>query len=868
MIPVVLSIRGFLSYRQATDIDFSMIDVACISGANGAGKSSIFDAITWALFGIARKTDDAIIHTHPEVKAAEVVLIFEYENNLYRIQRTRPKNATVRLEFQVALPETIPDPFEIENLSQIRWRSLTERTLKETQAQILKILRLDYDTFINASFFLQGKADQFTTQTPANRKKILSSVLGLEVWEEYKQRAIERRKQVETQIELIDKTLEDVERELSEEEMRRERLKQIEAELKNIQQQRKEQAKLVSVYRQQIAALEEQKRSLEELYKQVGALEKNVEEVYQKLKDRNEELAGYQELINRAAQIEKSYQRYQTLKTQLDAFEQIFLSFTDLEKEYQTHQAELNAERARLEQEKNHLEEKEKRAEAAQQNLLALQADLSQIQEQYQAKETELALCHQAEQEIQAIQQQIHDLKGQNKHLMEEMKKLRSRIDTLQVEIAAPTCPLCGQPLNPDDRQLLVQSLEAEGKMRKEEYLAKQEQITQWEEKVSALQEQSQQRALIEKSLRQLEGEREKLAARLKNEDEIIRDWEQNGAPRLQALREQLQRDSFLPELREKIQEIEAQIQALGYDRQAHTEIRQAESELRPVVEAYQTLLQARAVIPPLTREIQELDKQQQSLREQHENLLQAWQNVQALIEQAQMKAPDLLATEKELRRLEDAESELNRQLGAARQLVDVLKDLKKRAQKLRAERTEKAILASRYKTLERAFGKDGVPALLIEQALPQIEERANQILYRLSDGNMSLRFNTQARYKDSRRQDLRETLEIQISDANGSRDYELFSGGEAFRINFAIRLAISELLAHRAGARLQTLVIDEGFGSQDAQGRQQMIEAINRVRYQFAKILIITHLDELKDAFPNRLEVEKTPMGSTVRLV
>lgn len=132
----------------------------------------------------------------------------------------------------------------------------------------------------------------------------------------------------------------------------------------------------------------------------------------------------------------------------------------------------------------------------------------------------------------------------------------------------------------------------------------------------------------------------------------------------------------------------------------------------------------------------------------------------------------------------------------------------------------------------------------------------------------MSLRFNTQARYKDTRRQDLRETLEIQISDSNGTRDYELFSGGEAFRINFAIRLAISELLAHRAGARLQTLVIDEGFGSQDAQGRQQLIEAINRVRDQFAKILIISHLDELKDAFPNRLEVEKTPQGSTVRWI
>jgi exonuclease SbcC len=132
----------------------------------------------------------------------------------------------------------------------------------------------------------------------------------------------------------------------------------------------------------------------------------------------------------------------------------------------------------------------------------------------------------------------------------------------------------------------------------------------------------------------------------------------------------------------------------------------------------------------------------------------------------------------------------------------------------------------------------------------------------------MSVRFITQAAYKDKRRDDRRETLDILISDGAGTRDYELFSGGEAFRVNFAIRLALSEVLAQRAGARLQTLVIDEGFGSQDAQGRQRLIEAINLVRHDFAKILVITHIDELKDAFPTRIEVEKTANGSIVNVI
>jgi len=114
----------------------------------------------------------------------------------------------------------------------------------------------------------------------------------------------------------------------------------------------------------------------------------------------------------------------------------------------------------------------------------------------------------------------------------------------------------------------------------------------------------------------------------------------------------------------------------------------------------------------------------------------------------------------------------------------------------------------------------------------------------------------------------MKETLDIKVTDSSGQRDYEMFSGGEAFRVNFAIRLALSHLLAQRAGARLQTLVIDEGFGSQDADGRQRLIEAINMVKPDFSKIFVITHLEELKDVFPTQIEVEKSASGSRVKVV
>ena len=134
----------------------------------------------------------SLIHCHPEVKAAEVAFQFEYEGGTYRVQRSLPRGKGTLLEFHILQHG--------ENGQRPAWKPLTERTVRETQARMEKTLRMDYETFTNASFFLQGKADQFTQQRPGDRKHILGSLLGLEVWEQYREKAAERRKDLETQI--------------------------------------------------------------------------------------------------------------------------------------------------------------------------------------------------------------------------------------------------------------------------------------------------------------------------------------------------------------------------------------------------------------------------------------------------------------------------------------------------------------------------------------------------------------------------------------------------------------------------------------------------------------------------------------------
>ncbi|MEB3291116.1 MAG: SMC family ATPase [Leptolyngbya sp.] len=170
------------------------------------------------------------------------------------------------------------------------------------------------------------------------------------------------------------------------------------------------------------------------------------------------------------------------------------------------------------------------------------------------------------------------------------------------------------------------------------------------------------------------------------------------------------------------------------------------------------------------------------------------------------------------------------------------------------------------YQELALAFGRKGIQALMIENLLPQLEAEANHLLGRLSHHQLHLCFVTQ-RVSKGRQDKHIETLDILIADAQGTRPYETYSGGEAFRINFALRLALARILAQRSGLALQLLIIDEGFGSQDQQGCDQLIAAINAIAPDFACILAVTHIPHLRDAFSTRLDITKTAQGSQLTL-
>ena len=332
----------------------------------------------------------------------------------------------------------------------------------------------------------------------------------------------------------------------------------------------------------------------------------------------------------------------------------------------------------------------------------------------------------------------------------------------------------------------------------------------------------------------------------------------------LRQLLTRLEAGDFGHETRRQLEQLERQRAGLGYDPDSHADTEMQLETYAEFERGYSLLEHARKSLPEAEKIRADTAARRAAMRaamgQDEEALQRAGQAIAALEEilrgEREQRA-QVEAARAEAQKLSERKTILEQQLKA----IDAGRESKRRlSERLHAAQHQQGL----FNELRAAFSKNGLPALIIETAIPELEAEANDLLARMTDGRMSLRLNTQ---REKAAGGLAETLDIAIADELGTRAYELYSGGEAFRINFALRIALSKLLARRAGAHLRTLFIDEGFGSQDEEGRDRLVDAINKIQSDFDLILVITHIDELRDSFPVHMLVEKTAAGSTVTI-
>ena len=321
--------------------------------------------------------------------------------------------------------------------------------------------------------------------------------------------------------------------------------------------------------------------------------------------------------------------------------------------------------------------------------------------------------------------------------------------------------------------------------------------------------------------------------------------------------------------LKKQIDQVFQEIDELGYDNAQHQQLLDSLRKAHNYHLQYQELQKAQEKYPQLKAKEQELS---QLLEVRNQDTKTSQQQLDNYLEQKE-KINDYRSEIQQLeQQIQQGRQELDNLIsrsGRLKESIAQIDSFKIQHQQANQELQETKRKYRIYQELAQAFGKNGIQALTIENILPQLEAETNQILARLTGNQFHVQFVTQKASKNTSKKNTKliDTLDILIADAQGTRAYETYSGGEAFRINFSIRLALAKLLAQRSGTSLKMLIVDEGFGTQDAEGCSRLVAAINAIASDFACILTVTHMPQFKEAFQTRIEVFKGERGSLLRV-
>lgn len=1038
MILRTLTLHNFMSYAQLR-LDLESVNVACLSGANGSGKSALLDAVTWAIWEAARSSSDELIRIGESEMRVEVV--FDYEGRTFKIIRTRQRRMSKSggagaskggLEFQVlessssAVPALVgagvaqaesEEQFAGGGGEKKSWRSLTGSSMRDTQQAICQLLRMDFDTFVNSAYLKQGRGDEFTTRQPAERKQVLSEILGLSYFDRMQEASRAKAKELKLRLEFMEGELQKIdELEVKSQEIDA----QLKIEKEELESLTQEWEKLDALRQEIKDKLEKKRLGVEQsrlLSKQLEEIEEDVLSLKRQVEQSLKEEESWQKTIDQSGVIEEQASLYLQTRKSVEELDQKSILYQGLKEEKIEFQSKLVGLRNNLEYELKHVQqeisdlkgkqsvlhadtagkEKTQAAYAEYKELLENELALSGKQDAYmqlsnrekelQSKILEAKLKLQAEieqkknaledlkklldssesflQERQALEEEssgLDKLEAEFEIVEQEGISLKSQIETLELQSAeihrhqgdtqrkideleknvdTSICPLCSGPIvdkvkvidkykhditsmNSERDMMVVRQQELSDqrdamRVKYKDLKAKLAGRKEFDTKIGAFNQkeksllESRQNfekiktdlVVLEKKLetgdfsqvekaslagiqvqlqeldfdpflfsnlqsemrqrRHIEGKHQKLEkdlAALKANEEKLPGLIQKE----QSIKDEMDAESYGQEWRAKLVDNQKKIDELQYNRENHLELKSKLAELMIYEQKLQDLSRANQELPKVRQIISDYEKRLFAKENRVSEIRDELKSLQDEDESVnENKTVDLNTIELQIKELETRRDEKSNSCAVFENSAqETKKDLEALNEKKAAQ---KALLSERedYVFLSEAFGKKGIQALIIETAIPEIEAEANRILGKLSDNKMHVGLITQQKTKSGANQ---ETLEILIGDEVGTRSYELYSGGEAFKVNFAIRIALSRLLARRAGARLETLIIDEGFGSQDEHSREKLVKSIKAIQSDFAKILVITHISDVREMFPMQIQVTKEGGISSLQIV
>lgn len=857
MIPLKLTLSNFLCYREnVPPLNFNGVHVACICGSNGHGKSALLDSITWALWGKARgKVQDEMISYGAD--ECRVELDFSSRDENYRVIRSHGRGGRRRRGGASDLQLMILDGDAA--------RPITGDMIRETQARIDQTVGMDYDTFINSAFLVQGRADEFTNKTPTERKAVLSKILGLETYDKLQIRAREGNSWAENTVKISEGNVDRLRRELDQLVAPTAELKTVETTLFNANKDLEEQKVKTSALRDQVTELRRQQAGLEESSGRMVMLAKEAEQFESAHKVSQQQVVAFEKLISQASTIREGSAQLTAARNAFARLEEAGQTFDELERLRVSTAARIDLKRTQLEGQIQQIStDIESRLNPKIQELEQIQTNQILLQEQGPEFDERATVLARERENLQGISIQIGQLQSALERSVSEGKDLAAKKELLEgANGQDPICPLCRTPLREDGCVRLVETFETDIESKREEYRTISARVKILQGEASELENRlPQQELALNQAQTNWQVELQQLEQQLKDSQQARLELEE-ATPRLKTMRITLADNSFAAEDSAQLRRLEEQIKELDYDPATRQQMFRESQNLEAFAQQEQLLEQAEAGLPGAKDAVEQNSALAARRREELTEMeTQAAKTKGALARlttlEAEFTQEEQLEREIGVRVQQsiDRQGYLRGQVERQESLAD---ELRSETARLNALQDEQSI----YQELAVAFGRQGVQAMLIETVVPRLEDETNLLLGRMTDNRMNVKLETQ-RDRASGNGDPRETLDIIVSDELGPRSYEMFSGGEAFRVNLAMRIALSKVLAQRTGAPLPTLFIDEGFGTQDAIGRERILDVISAIGNDFEKVLVITHLDDLKEAFPVSIEVLKDVNGST----
>ena len=856
MIPFKLTLKNFLCYGDSVPtLDLEGLHVVCLCGKNGHGKSALLDAITWALWGKARgRTQDELIHFGRDEMLVD--LEFSARDARYRVIRRHAAGAGRRRagSSDLQLQMQAGDGFQ----------PITGNTIRGTQGEIDRRIGMDYDTFINSAFLLQGRADEFTNKAPGARKEVLAKILDLGYYDRLEERAKQRTVEKRGRADGVQDELDRTGQELARSGRYRFELDTVETDLNKVAADLESRRESRDGLKARVVGLQTLGTELEGLRRKIPEMERDVEGLDRETRERTGRIDGYRELIGRRGEVdaglaalEEVRVRYEEMTRGRDQMDGLAVRKSDLERLIDRERARLDEEARQLQNTiEQDLRPKAESANTAEAGLKAQQTRLDSLA----GKELEV---EERRRLVQTLAASTGQLQAAAERLKKEGLELREKLELIRRSPPDALCPLCGTELGPDGCERLSHNYNDQIQDKRDEYRVNDASLKSSEDERTRLEVEV---GRLDGWLRSEQKDAQHAIATRERELQDSRDASlklEQTAGALAERRRQVDDGSFAVEARRELEVLQEEISKLGYDPETHASMYGEMQRLGPFRETHSRLQEALKSLPSEEESMRRAEELHARLQEELRGSKERLESKGAELGDLSRLEATLGSEEAEVRRLEERHSELSRRQGELqgqiRRITELELQMEGKASLLKSLRDEESV----YRELAEAFGKRGIQAMLIETVLPQVEEEANALLGRMTDNRMHIKLETQRQRRSGRGEPI-ETLEIRISDELGPRSYELFSGGEAFRINLALRIALSKVLAHRKGAPLPTLFIDEGFGTQDAPGRERILDVINAIQQDFEKIIVITHLEDLKDAFQARIEVQKEEHGST----